>query len=142
MGKALAAWHPVLLPELAKALCQTCAKTSCQLPKHMTAYLAVTNVSGRIRGSRFQSPALWPLPCMKYGRWKDRGKSLSWKASMRWTHFVFLTASLVSLFVVRRPRAQWRAIRALDDFVSQRGYGWARSSTSEEATRNLRDRGC
>ena len=62
------------------------------------------------------------------------------RAMMRWIQFVFLTASLVSLFIIRPPRAQRKVIRALDEFASGasgRGYGRADSSTNEEATGNL-----
>jgi len=61
----------------------------------------------------------------------------SWRATMRRIQFVFLTASLVSLFVVRTPRAQKRAIRALDEFASGSDYGPEETSSGAEETRGF-----
>jgi hypothetical protein len=63
---------------------------------------------------------------------------------MHWIQFVLLTASLVSLFIVRPPRAQRKAIRALDEFASGasgRPYVRADSYISEEANGKLQDKG-
>ncbi len=84
--------------------------------------------------------ALHEVPALEGSRWIRFPR----RAMMRWIQFVFLTASLVSLFIVRPPRAQRKAIRALDEFASGasgRGYGRADSSTSKEAIGNLQERG-
>ena len=59
------------------------------------------------------------------------------RATMRWIQFVFLTASLVSLFVVRTPRAQKKALRALDEFASGSVYGPEETSSGAEETRGF-----
>jgi len=60
---------------------------------------------------------------------------------MRWIQIVPVTASLVSLFIVRAPRMQRTAMRALDEFASGRGYGRTDVASSEKASEGLQDRG-
>lgn len=59
---------------------------------------------------------------------------------MRWIQFVFLTASLVSLFVIRPPRTSRKVIRALDELASESAYGREDSSSNGEGPQDLHNR--
>ena len=82
--------------------------------------------------------ALHPIGAWERSLWT----SLPAEAMMRWIHFAVDTASLVSLFLVRPPRAHREAIRAIETFAPPDGSGREHSSNGDARDFMTGDREC